>query len=80
VVTLLIVAPLLALFYVVYTRVILEFIIVVFWIAEYMHELVELTRAQVSPATVSAAAPTTPIPPVGPPPAPKPPAGTDPTS
>ena len=46
VLTLLIIAPLFALLYVVYTRVILEFIIVVFRIAEYTHELVELTRAQ----------------------------------
>jgi hypothetical protein len=45
VITLLIIAPLLALLYVVYTRVVLEFIIVVFRIAEYTHELVELTRA-----------------------------------
>jgi hypothetical protein len=70
IVTLLVVAPLLALFYVVYTRVVLEFIIVVFRIAEYTHELVELTRAQASPVAMTAAAPTTPIPPVEPPPAP----------
>jgi Domain of unknown function (DUF4282) len=73
VVTLVILAPLGALFYVIYTRVVLEFIIVVFRIAEYTHELVELTRAQVSPATVAAAAPTAPIPAVEPPPAAEPP-------
>jgi uncharacterized protein DUF4282 len=70
VVTLLIIAPLLALFYVVYTRVVLEFIIVVFRIAEYTHELVELTRAQAPAVAVTAAAPTTEMPPtsVNPPP------------
>ena len=52
-VTLLILAPLGALLYAVYTRVLLEFIIVVFRIAEYTHELVELTRAQVSPAVAA---------------------------
>ena len=64
--TLVILAPLGALLYVVYTRVILEFIIVVFRIAEYNRELVELTRAQVSPAVAASAAPTTTIPPVTP--------------
>jgi Domain of unknown function (DUF4282) len=63
VITLLIIAPLLALLYVVYTRVVLEFIIVVFRIAEYTHELVELTRAQSSPAAVMGAAPTESLPP-----------------
>src|SRR5207248_803935 len=57
--TLVILAPLGALLYAVYTRVILEFIIVVFRIAEYNRELVELTRAQVSPAVAASAAPTT---------------------
>jgi Domain of unknown function (DUF4282) len=46
VVTLIILAPLGALLYAVYTRVILEFIIVVFRIAEYNGELVALTRQQ----------------------------------
>jgi Domain of unknown function (DUF4282) len=67
VLTLVILAPLGALLYAVYTRVILEFIIVVFRIAEYNRELVELTRAQVSPAVAASAAPTTAIPPVTPP-------------
>jgi hypothetical protein len=67
VVVLLIAAPLFALFYIVYTRVILEFIIVVFRIAEYSRELVELTRAQVSPAVAAGAAPTTELPPTPPP-------------
>ena len=44
--TLLILAPLAALLYTVYTRVILEFIIVVFRIAEYNGELVALQRQQ----------------------------------
>lgn len=44
--TLLILAPLGALLYTVYTRVILEFIIVVFRIAEYNGELVALKRQQ----------------------------------
>jgi len=44
--TLIILAPLGALLYTVYTRVILEFIIVVFRIAEYNGELVALTRQQ----------------------------------
>jgi hypothetical protein len=73
VVTLVIIAPLFALLYVIYTRVILEFIIVVFRIAENTHELVELTRAQAPAAAVTAAAPTTPLPPVTPPPASEPP-------
>jgi uncharacterized protein DUF4282 len=86
VVTLVILAPLFALLYTVWARVVLEFIIVVFRIAEYMHELVELTRAQVSPAVVASAVQTTSMPSVEPPPAaeppapPEPPAGTDPTS
>jgi hypothetical protein len=63
IVTLVILAPLGALFYVVYTRVVLEFIIVVFRIAEYTHELVELTRAQASPAAMTAAAETASLPP-----------------
>ena len=78
IVTLLIIAPLLSLLYVIYTRVILELIIVVFRIAENTHEMVELTRAQVSPAAVTAAAPTTPLPSVAPPPAAPPPAAPEP--
>ncbi len=73
VVTLLIIAPLFSLLYVIYTRVILEFIIVVFRIAEYTHELVELTRAQAPAVAVTAAAPTTPLPPAPPPPGSEPP-------
>jgi hypothetical protein len=50
VVTLVIIAPLFSLLYVVYTRVILEFIIVVFRISEYNREMVELMRVQVAGA------------------------------
>jgi hypothetical protein len=44
VVTLLILAPLASLFYVIYARVILEFIIVVFRIAEYNRDMLALAR------------------------------------
>jgi outer membrane biosynthesis protein TonB len=52
--TLIIFAPLAALLYTVYTRVILEFIIVVFRIAEYNGELIALQRQQMGlPAHIS---------------------------
>jgi hypothetical protein len=71
--TLVVFAPIGALLYVIYTRVILEFIIVVFRIAEYTREMVELTRRQASPTGVAAAAPTTPLPPAAAPPSAPPP-------
>ncbi len=46
---LVVLAPLFGLLLVVYTRVILELILVLFRIAEHTRELVELTRGQVSP-------------------------------
>lgn len=46
VVTLLILAPLASLFYVIYARVILEFIIVVFRIAEYNRDILALARQE----------------------------------
>lgn len=50
VVTLLIIAPVLSLLYVVYTRVILEFIIAIFRIMEYQRDLLALAREQQQPA------------------------------
>jgi len=87
--TLVILAPLGALLYTVYTRVILEFIIVVFRIAEYNGELVALQRQQMglsaqasslgiggtAPATTPAAT-TAPTPPATPPAATTPPPAT----
>ena len=58
VVTLLILAPLGALFYVVYARVILELFIAIHRLVEYNGELVALTRQQMGlPPAVSPAAP-----------------------
>jgi len=76
IITLLILAPLGALVYTVYTRVILEFIIVVFRIAEYNGELVALKRQQMGlPAQATSLGiggstttpPATPTPPAPPP-------------
>jgi hypothetical protein len=58
-------APLGALFYLVYTRVVLEVIIVLFRIMESNVELVQLQRAAVAPA--STPPPTSPPPPEAPP-------------
>jgi hypothetical protein len=63
----LIITPIFALLYLIYTRIILEVIIVLFRIMETNVELVALQRRAVAPA---APAPSTP-----PPPAPEPPAG-----
>jgi hypothetical protein len=64
-ITLVIFAPLVALVYLIYARVILEVIICLFRIMETNVELVELQRAATSPAA--------PPPPSEPPPAPEPP-------
>ena len=79
--TLVILAPLGALVYTVYTRVILEFIIVVFRIAEYNGELVALARQQMglpaqssglglgaTPTPTSPSSAATTVPPAPPPP------------
>lgn len=63
--TLVILAPLASLFYVVYARVLLEFIIVVFRIMECQRDMLALAQRQAQP-TASAPAPT---PPSAPPPA-----------
>lgn len=67
--TLLILAPLMSLIYVVYARVLMEFFIAVFRIMEYQHEMLLLARQQAqpqrqppSPPQVSPSAP----PPAGP--------------
>ena len=57
VLVLLVVAPVVSLFYVVYARVLLEFVIAVFRIMETNVQLVELQRAERAPAPRSEAPP-----------------------
>jgi hypothetical protein len=78
---LIIVAPIVSLLYLIYTRVLLEVIIALFRIMETNIELVELQRGALAPAVpaptsppMTSEAPTTPQPPASaPPPAPPPP-------
>lgn len=75
IVFLVIVAPLGALLYAIYTRVVLEVLIAVFRIMESNFELVRLQRsalAGTAPAPASAPPPTDPMPPSAPPPPPTP--------
>lgn len=76
VLTLLIIAPLMSLIYVVYTRVLLEFIIAVFRIMEYQRDSLALAQQQAqlhTPAPVAVSSPASP--PASSPPSSAPPAG-----
>lgn len=67
--TLVILAPLVSLFYVVYARVLLEFVIAVFRIMEYQRDMLEIARQQArppAPAPAPASAPGSAPPPMGP--------------
>jgi hypothetical protein len=75
-VVLVIVAPLLALLYLIYTRVLLEVILALFRIMESNQELVQLQRTSVG----GVAASTPPPPAASPPPPPEPPASEPPPS
>jgi hypothetical protein len=82
---LVIVAPLVSLLYLIYTRVLLEVIIALFRIMENTGELATLQRGALAPATpaptsppVASEAPTTPQPPASTPPPPEPPSSTPP--
>jgi hypothetical protein len=70
-----IIVPIVALLYLIYTRIILEVIIVLFRIMETNVELVQIQRSAHGGAAPATAAPSTTPQPSSPPPPPEPPAG-----